>query len=169
MERTTTTTTGTTTATIIPPPSAQVTGLPAGQYSLVVTQYGTCGDSAAVTTGPIAANLGTLQVSANGYGTISNQRVQYSPQAFVGRVVAVVSITAPGAGSSGLAQRSPNSTNTGSQNSNVVYGCGVFRTSNGRQPFTNGGAAANTPATTGNGMNGNGTGNGTGTRPGPAR
>jgi hypothetical protein len=149
--------------------SAQINGLPAGQYALVVTQYGSCGDAAAATVGPVSANLGTLQVSANGQGILRNVSVQYPPQAFVGRVVAVVPPTASGAGGSGMLAR-PSTSNSGNNNTaantnpNAILACGVFRLSRPGQPFTggNGGPGYNDGGVGLNGTppNGNPPGNG---------
>lgn len=151
--------------------SAQITGMPQGTYSLTVTQYGNCGDAAAVTAGgPVSSNLGTIQVGTNGQGILSNRTVQYSPQAFVGRVVALVPSTAAGAGGAPINGRSPVNTSNSSANPNITFACGVFRNSNGRQPFTNGtgynGNGYGAPyGLIGNGVNGttgtNGTGSGT--------
>jgi membrane-associated protease RseP (regulator of RpoE activity) len=152
--------------------SAQINGLPAGQYALVVTQYGSCGDAAAATPGPVAANLGTFQVSANGQGILRNISTQYPPQAFVGRVVAVVPPNASGAGGPGIVAR-PSTSNSGNNNTaantnpNAVLACGVFRLARPGQPFTggNGGPGYNNGGPGQNGTPINGTPPGSGAPP----
>jgi membrane-associated protease RseP (regulator of RpoE activity) len=163
--------------------SAQVNGLPSGTYGLVISQYGNCGDAAAVASGPAAYSVGSISVSSNGVGQISNVSVPYPPQAFVGRVVTLVPPTAAGSGSGAIAGRNQTQSagnNASSQRSNQVFACGVFMSPNGQQNFSNsagnyngspgifgpgmGPGPGNT--NTGNGNNGtnNGTnGNGTGT------
>ncbi len=86
--------------------SAQVNGLPSGTYGLVISQYGNCGDAAAVASGPAAYSIGSISVSSNGVGQMSNVSVPYPPQAFLGRVVTLVPPTAAGSGSGAIAGRS---------------------------------------------------------------
>ncbi len=166
--------------------SAQVNGLPSGTYGLVISQYGNCGDAAAVASGPAAYSIGSISVSSNGVGQVSNVSVPYPPQAFLGRVVTLVPPTAAGSGSGAIAGRSQlqsagNRNSATSQNPNQILACGVFMAPNGQQNFSNSSGNYNgTPGifgpgmgpgpgntNTGNGNNGsnngnNGTGTGTG-------
>jgi hypothetical protein len=151
--------------------SAQVVGLPAGQYALVVSQYGDCGDAAAVATGPVAANLGTIQVGANGQGVLQNVPVSYPPQAFLGRVVSLLPPTAPGTGNGVLVGRTGqigNGTTTPNNlNPSTVLGCGVFGFANPQRPFA-GGYQGGSPGNAAGGVGGmpaNGGPAGTGNSP----
>jgi hypothetical protein len=136
--------------------SAQVVGLPAGQYSLVVGQFGNCGDSAAVATGPVAADLGTIQVSANGQGVLQNA-VAFPPQAFLGRTVSLVASTSLLVGPRSQQLNGTAATNTPPTG---TLGCGVFRLANPGRAFTGGspgGFQGNGPAGNGGSLGNGGT------------
>jgi membrane-associated protease RseP (regulator of RpoE activity) len=120
--------------------SASVSGVPAGTYTLVVNQYGSCGSRTSFAPGPAALTLGTINAT-NGTGSLQNVTVNFGPQAFVGRAVSLV----------------PASGQTGANAGGNVIACGVFRGSNSNQPFIGGNNGA-----FGNGI-GTGTTTGTGT------
>jgi hypothetical protein len=137
--------------------SARVSGIPAGNYSLAVNQFGDCGDSAGSAPGPAALTLGSITVNANGQGTLQNQTINFLPQAFLGRTVSLIPVQG-----------------TGGQSTSTLAGCGKFVASNPNSAFI-GGAGQNGSGNgfpgnqgTGTGMSpvtGTGTGTGTGTSP----
>jgi hypothetical protein len=115
--------------------SARIAGIPAGTYTLVVNQYGDCGDPAGASAGPAALTLGTVVVNANGRGLLQTQTINYPPQAFLGRVVSLVPV---GAVLPGQPQNAPSSVQA---NANLVA-CGVIGLSNPRRAVIGGNMAA---------------------------
>jgi hypothetical protein len=138
--------------------SAQISGVPAGTYTLTVNQFGDCGDSPGAAPGPSVFTLGTITVGSNGQGSLPNRTINIGPQAFAGRTVSLIS-------SSGATQ-------TGGQ-ANGVTACGKFRMNQGNNGsiggnnnggFNNGGLGVGLPGgTTGVGTTGTGNGTATGT------
>jgi hypothetical protein len=154
--------------------SAQISRVPPGTYTLAVNQFGDCGDSAGAAPGPSVFTLGTITVSGNGQGSLS-QTINVAPQAFIGRTVSLVAAPTGGIGPVPGQQQSQGAQSVGQSNSGVV-GCGKFRMSNqGNQnnPFIGGGqgglgsavgapgATGVNPGTTGTGTGTTGTGTGT--------
>jgi hypothetical protein len=113
--------------------SAQLSGLPEGQYNLVVGQYGDCADLAAIAAQQVAVSLGTIQVHADGRGSLQNASIASAPRDFLTRVVAVVAPAAPGTGNLAAAQAT---VTTGNTISTGIWGCGIFHMANPRYPLS---------------------------------
>jgi hypothetical protein len=113
--------------------SAQLSGLPEGQYNLVVGQYGDCADLAAIAAQQVAVSLGTIQVHADGRGSLQNASIASAPRDFLNHVVAVVVPAAPGTGNLAAAQAT---VTTGNTISTGIWGCGIFHMANPRYPLS---------------------------------
>jgi membrane-associated protease RseP (regulator of RpoE activity) len=112
--------------------TAKLSGLPEGQYALVVGQYGDCADLGAVAMQQVAARVGTIQVHANGEGSL-NVPIAFAPRDFLARVVAVIAPTVPGTGNVAAAQATAT---TGSTITTGIWGCGIFHLANPRRPLS---------------------------------
>jgi hypothetical protein len=112
--------------------SAQLAGLPEGQYKLVVGQYGDCTDLAAIAAQPVAVSLGTIQVHSDGRGSLQSAPIAYAPRDFLAHVVAVVAPAAPGTGNLAVAQAT---VTTGNTISTGIWACGTFHLANPRHPL----------------------------------
>jgi hypothetical protein len=115
--------------------SARIAGIPAGRYTLVVNQYGDCGDPVGASAGAAALTLGMVVVNADGRGLLQTQTINYPPQAFLGRVVSLVPV---GAVLPGQPQNAPSAVQA---NANFVA-CGVIGLSNPRRAVIGGNMAA---------------------------